>query len=158
MHAVSNLHNTRDPPPFTLLVTGSAHANALRDYDSQYLSCGGQYHSVESCSETFLNTRGILNPALGMLNDGGNILEVSTADGLLPHWGLRSPRPTHKVRQPQHNHSRHTYNHNLNKHHHNDHNNQNDHNNGHNNYRGNDGSSNNRRCNNLSRPQYNCNQ
>lgn len=48
-----------------------SHAQALRAHGDLCLNCNGTDHSQKACSKSFLTTSGILNPALGQLNDDG---------------------------------------------------------------------------------------
>ena len=67
--AVVHTFSTTDPTLFTPLLTNEARAQALRDHGGQCLNCGRRDHSMKTCRQTFTNSSGILNPALGMLND-----------------------------------------------------------------------------------------
>ena len=69
---VTTTFSTPDPPLLTPLLTNAARAQALRAYGGHCLNCNGTDHSMKSCTQAFLNTSGILNPALGQLNDGGH--------------------------------------------------------------------------------------
>ncbi len=71
VYMVSTTFNQQIPPLLTPLLTSSARAQALRDHGGHCLNCNGTDHSMKTCPQDFLNTSGILNPALGQLNDGG---------------------------------------------------------------------------------------
>ena len=64
--------STQDPPLLTPLLTRSARAQALRAHGGHCLDCNGTDHSMKTCPQDFLNISGILNPALGQLNNGGH--------------------------------------------------------------------------------------
>ena len=71
VYMVTTTFSTQDPPLLTPLLTTAARAQALRAHGGHCLNCNGTDHSVKTCAQDFLNTSGILNPALGQLNDGG---------------------------------------------------------------------------------------
>ena len=64
--------STPDSPLLTPLLTSAARARALRAHGVHCHNCNGTDHSMKSCTQDFLNTSGILNPALGQVNDGGH--------------------------------------------------------------------------------------
>ena len=72
VYMVTTTFSTPDPPLLTPLLTSAARAQALRFHGGHCLNCNGTDHSMKSCTQAFLNTSGILNPALGQLNDGGH--------------------------------------------------------------------------------------
>ena len=72
VYMVTTTFSTPDPPLLTPLLTSAARAQALRAHGGHCLNCNGTDHSMKSCTQDFLNTSGILNPALGQLNDGGH--------------------------------------------------------------------------------------
>lgn len=72
VYMVTTTFSTPDPPLLTPLLTSSARAQALRDYGGRCLNCSGTDHSMKTCDRPFINTSGIINPALGQLNDGGH--------------------------------------------------------------------------------------
>ena len=72
VYMVTTTFTTPDPLLLTPLLTSAARAQALRAHGGHCLNCNGTGHSMKSCTQAFLNTSGILNPALGQLNDGGH--------------------------------------------------------------------------------------
>ena len=70
-HIVGTMPTT-DPTLFSPLFNRTAGTQALRDHGERCLNCGGTGHSLERCRQGFLNTSRVLNPALGMLNDGSH--------------------------------------------------------------------------------------
>ena len=64
---VTTTFKPQTPPFLTPL-----RAQALRAHGGHCLNCNGTNHSMKTCSEGFLKTSDILNPALGQLNDGGS--------------------------------------------------------------------------------------
>ena len=71
VYMVTTTFSTQDPPLLTPLLKSAARAQALRAHCGRCLNCNGTDHSMKSCAQDFLNTSGILNPALGQPNDGG---------------------------------------------------------------------------------------
>ena len=70
LFVVSHTFSTSDPSLWCPLLTAAARSEALRAHSVQYLNCGGRDHNVKTCRSPFINTTGVLNPALGRLDDG----------------------------------------------------------------------------------------
>ncbi|CAN0567650.1 unnamed protein product, partial [Laminaria digitata] len=94
--AVVHTIATTDPTLFTPLLTNEARAQALRDHGGRCINCGATNHSMKTCRQAFTNTSGILNPALGMLNDN---------DQAFDRWQqrMRSYRRGNYERNVEHN-------------------------------------------------------
>ena len=145
-YMVTTTFSTQDPPLLTPLLMSSAGAQALRAHGGHCLNCNGTDHSMKTCPQDFLNISGIINPALGQLNDGGHAYRQwqqrmrSYRRGQYEHNVDRnSNRYAHRNdnhRGTYHNNNRGA---NNNNHHHHDYSDQ---------HRGNNGRSNNRRHNN----------
>ena len=56
----------------TPLLTNSARARALRAHGGHCLNCTGTDYGMKTYSQEFITTSGILNPALGQLDNGGH--------------------------------------------------------------------------------------
>ena len=85
--------STPDPPLLTPLLTSAARAQGLRAHGGHCLNCNGTDHSMKTCNQEYLNTSGILNPALGQLNDvatptdnGNNACAHTTEDSTSGTW------------------------------------------------------------------------
>ena len=72
VYMVTTTFNTEDPPLLTPLLTSSARAQALRAHGGHFLNCNGTEQSMKTCPQDSFNIFGMLNPALGQLNDGGH--------------------------------------------------------------------------------------
>lgn len=67
----ASFKNTGDDPVlWTPLLTQDARNQAFRDHRNRCLNCGRDDHSMKHCPEVFTNSSGLLNPDLGLLNDG----------------------------------------------------------------------------------------
>ena len=69
---VTTTFSTQDSLLLISLLTSSARVHALRAHGGHCLNCNSTDHSMKTCPQDFLNISGILNPALGQLNDGGH--------------------------------------------------------------------------------------
>ena len=78
-YMVTTAFSNPDPPLLKPRLTSAARSQGVHTHGRHCLSCNGTDHSMETRTQDFLNTSGILNRALGRRNDGGHAYNGNNA-------------------------------------------------------------------------------